>query len=74
MRKGAPGWLNQLSVCLHPRSWSQGPGIEPCIRLPAQRGVHFSLSLSLSAPLVLSSLSQINKIFKKFLIKKLRKT
>ena len=52
------------------RSWFQGPGIQPHVRFPAQRGVCFSLSLCLSALVVLSfscclSLSQINKIFKK---------
>ena len=41
---GAPGWLNQLSICLWLGSWSRGPGIQPHIRLLAQRGVCFSLS------------------------------
>jgi len=42
-------WVAQLSsVCLQLRSWSQSPGIEPCIGLPAQQGVCLSLSLSLS--------------------------
>ena len=26
---GVLWWLSQLSVCLWPRSWSRGPGIEP---------------------------------------------
>ena len=33
---GAPGWLSQLGICLQLRSWSQGPGMKPHIRLPAQ--------------------------------------
>ena len=28
---GAPGWLSQMGICLLPRSWSRGPGIEPHI-------------------------------------------
>ena len=42
---GVPGWLNWLSICLWLGSWSQSPGIKPCIGLPAQWGVCFSLSL-----------------------------
>ena len=64
---GAPGWLNQLSVCLLLRD----PGIEPCIRLPAQWGVCFSLPLCPSlclCPFSLSpapSLKWINTTFKR---------
>ena len=29
-----PGWLSWLSICLYLRSWSQGPGMEPCIQPP----------------------------------------
>ena len=58
---GVPGWLSQLSVCLWLRSLPWGPGIEACIRLPAQRGLCFSLSLWLSLHLCPLSLSQINK-------------
>ena len=43
---GAPGWLRRLSICLQLRSWSQGPGMAPCIRLPAQRGLCFFLCLA----------------------------
>jgi len=28
---GAPRWLRHLSVWLGLRSWSQGPGIQPCV-------------------------------------------
>ena len=50
-------WVAQLfSVCLWLRSWSQGPGMEPRIRLPAQRTACFSLSCSPC----LCSLCQIN--------------
>ena len=64
---GAPGWLNWLSIYLQLRSWSQGPGIRPHIRLPAQEGVCFSSSLCPlpSAPALRHSLSQINKYLKK---------
>ena len=53
-------WVAQwVSVCLQLRSWSQGPRIETCIRLPAQWGVCFSLCPS---PYSCSFfLSQINK-------------
>ena len=44
-KMGCLGGLSHLSVCLGLRSWSQDPGIQPCIRLPAQWGVCFSLSL-----------------------------
>ena len=54
---GAPGWLSWLSICLWFRSWSQGPGIEPRVGLPAQQ--------SLSLPFLSLALSQINKIFLK---------
>ena len=30
---GVSRWLSQLSICLQLRSWFQGPGMEPCIRL-----------------------------------------
>ena len=43
---GALGWLSRLSLCLRLRSWSQGPGIETCIRLSALWGACFLLSLS----------------------------
>ena len=75
----APGWLHQLSVCLWLGLWSQGPGIELWVRLPAPGGVCFSLSLRPShrhvCSLLLSlshsalSLSRINKIFKEKKIK-----
>lgn len=39
-----PGWLRWLSVCLLLRSWSQGPRIEPRIRLAAQCRTCLSLS------------------------------
>ena len=59
-RMGAPGWLSsRLSVCLQLSSWSQGPGIQTCIRVPAQRRV----CLSSSSCSLTSSL--INKILKK---------
>ena len=45
MRIGVSGWLNQLSICLQLRSWSQGPEIEPHIGLLTHRGACFSLSL-----------------------------
>ena len=41
---GSPAWLSQLSICLWLRLGSQGPRIQPCIRLPAQWGACFSLS------------------------------
>ena len=59
-------WLSWLSVCLQLMSLTQGPGIQvrsltqvtgiqPCIRLPAQRGACFSLSCPpLPPPLVFS--------------------
>jgi len=49
-------------------SLAHGPGIEPCVGgggVPAQQGVCYSLSLCPAPPLILS-LSQINKIFKKY--------
>ena len=63
--RGAPVGLSRLSVCLQLRSCCQGSGIEPRIRLPAQRGTCFSLSLCLPLCLLVLSLSlcQINKIF-----------
>ena len=42
---GVPGWLRWLNVCLQLKSSSQGPGMEPSVRLPAQWDVCFSLSL-----------------------------
>ena len=57
-------WVAQLlSICLRLRSWSQGPGIEPCIGPPAPQGACFSLSLCLLPPLLVCTLSlcQINK-------------
>ena len=66
---GACRGLSQLSIGLRLRSWSQGLGIEPCIRLPAQWRACFSLSLC-SCSL---SLSQINKYLKKKKKEKKRK-
>ena len=60
----APGWLSRLSICLQLRSWSQVPGIKPCIGLPTQWGVCFSLLLCL-CPACAISLSQIKKSLKK---------
>ena len=51
---GVPRWLSWLSVSLWFRSWSQGPGIEAHIRLPAQKGVCFSLSFYCTPCCVLS--------------------
>lgn len=62
---GAPGCLGWLSVCLRLRSWSHGPGIEPCIRLPAQWGVCYSLSLCLLLCLSLSLSNEWIKSLKK---------
>ena len=56
-----PGWLSGLGACLWLRSWSQGPGIETCIRLSAQRGVCSSLSLCHSSCLCSLTLCQLNK-------------
>ena len=59
-------WVS--SVCLQLRSGSQGPGMEPLVRLPARWGVSLSLSLCpppFMLPFSLCSVSQINKIFKK---------
>ena len=61
---GAPGWLSRLSVCPQLRSWSWGPGIETCVRLPAQWAGCLSLSTA-CALLSVFSLSHVNKIFKK---------
>ena len=58
---GAPGWLSLVSICLQLRSWSQGPGMEQRIRLPAQWGVCFSLPLFLCPSLCLCPLSLSNK-------------
>ena len=54
---GAPGWLRWGNICLWLASWSQGSGMEPCIRLPAQQGACFSLSLCCSPYLCSLSLS-----------------
>ena len=40
-----PRWIRWLSICLQLRSWSWGPGIKSCIRLPAQLGSFFCLFL-----------------------------
>ena len=61
----APGCLSWLCICLRLRSSSQGPGIKPCIGLPAPQGVYFSLSLILP-PAHALTLSQINNPFKKY--------
>ena len=53
--EGVPVRLSQLSVWPQLTSWPLGPGIEPCIVLPAQHGACFSLSLA--APLLQFSLS-----------------
>lgn len=45
----APGWLRGLSFCLWLRLWSQGPGTEPHIGLPALLG---GLLLPLLLPLL----------------------
>ena len=37
---GVPGWLSRLSIYLWLRLWSQGPGIEPRIMLPAPWGAY----------------------------------
>ena len=50
-----------LSICLQLRSWSWGPGMESCTRLPAGS---LLLLLSMSLPLSVC-LSWINKILKK---------
>ena len=57
-------WLSWLSICLQLRSWSQVPGTKPCIGLPTQWGVCFSLLLCL-CPACAISLSQIKKSLKK---------
>ena len=70
---GVPGGLSELSICLPPRSWSQHPGMEPHIRLPAHWRVCFSISVNACPPpstaCVLSLLSlsnkQINNLFPK---------
>ena len=54
---GAFKFFLSQGTCLPLRSWSQGPGIKPCIGLPAQREVCFSLS-----SLLVFSLSQINPL------------
>ena len=65
--EGARTWLSRLSICLQLRSWFQGPGIKPHIRLPAQPE---SVSSSPFAPPLLAhmhtctcacTLSQTNK-------------
>ena len=65
---GMPEWLSWLSICLWHRSWPQGPGLEPCIQLPAQGGsLLLPLPLPLSLPLLMLSHKSINKIFFKVL-------
>ena len=61
---GAPGWLSWLSVCFQLSSWSQDPGIQSCIRLPAHWGVCFSLCLCPRPPACALLFSLSNKIFK----------
>ena len=64
-------WVAQLVKCLPSvQACSPGPGMEPHIGLPAQRGVRFSLSLCPSFQLLLSLLfsltvSQIKALKKK---------
>ena len=53
--EGAARWLSWLSLCLWLRSWSQGPGIEPFVGLPAQQRACFSLF-----PLVLALLLSLS--------------
>ena len=54
MEDRAPGRLSQLSVSLWLRSWFQGPGLEPFIRLHTQGRVCLRiLSLPLPLPLPL---------------------
>ena len=48
-------------------SW--GPGIEPCVRLPAQQGAYFSLSSTVPL-LVLSGALSVKYIKKENLLKK----
>ena len=60
-RDGAPECLRQLGICLWLGSWSQGPGIQSCIGLPAWRGTCFSLSVCLLLWLCSLSLCQLNK-------------
>ena len=43
---GVPGWLSWLSIWLHLRSWSQGSGMEPHVRLPAQASPFPTAALS----------------------------
>ena len=52
-----------VGVCLRLRSWSQGPGTQPYVGLPASQGACFSLCLSfcLLSPLLGLSLSKKNK-------------
>ena len=45
----ASGWLSGLSICFQLRSWSQCPGIEPCIRIKSLLSRE-SASPSQSAP------------------------
>ena len=58
---GAPGWLRQLNICLQHRSWSRGPGMESCVRLPAQQRVCFSFFLPHAHPCLFISLFLSNK-------------
>jgi len=58
---GTSGCLSRLSVCLRLRSWFQGPGMESCIGILAQRGACFSLCLLLPLLVLSLSLSLTNK-------------
>ena len=71
-----PGWLSWLSICLWPRSWSWGLGIEPhVIFISLLRGESASPSPS-TLPLCSCSLtlSQVNKFFKIFNKKIIKRT
>ena len=60
-------WVAQsIKHLLQLRSWSQVPGIRPCIGLPTQRGICLSLLLCLCPSSSLCTLPLSNKkIFKK---------
>ena len=47
---GVPGWLSGWAICLWLRAWSWGPGIKPCIGVPAES---LLLPLPVSLPLSL---------------------
>ena len=61
-----PGWLSGLSICLWPKSWSWGPGIKPCFRVPpgGQGGI-----LPLPFPLLLLAHSHVRALSLKMLNK-----